>query len=70
MHCSTDGSDADERRHARGSIVNIASIAGIVGVPGLPGYVASKHAVVGLAKAVALEYADKGIRMYVLPSGS
>lgn len=46
-----------------GSIVNMASILGSVGFAGAPAYVAAKHAVVGLTKNAALEYADKGIRI-------
>lgn len=50
-----------ERRS--GNIVNMASALGMVGTLNQPAYVASKHAVVGLTKAVALEYVDKGIRV-------
>ena len=46
-----------------GAIVNNASIAGVLGFPGVPIYVASKHAVVGLTKALALEYGKSGIRI-------
>jgi len=49
-------------RRQRGSIVNIASITGLVGINTNAAYVASKHAVVGMAKAAAIEYAAKGIR--------
>ncbi|MFT3691150.1 SDR family NAD(P)-dependent oxidoreductase [Paenirhodobacter sp.] len=45
-----------------GAIVNMASILGSVGYAGSPAYVAAKHAVVGLTKAAAIDYGDKGIR--------
>ena len=46
-----------------GAIVNTASIGGMVGLPGIPAYVASKHAINGLTKNMAIDYAKYGIRV-------
>ncbi len=46
-----------------GSIVNVGSIAGMTGLAGNPAYVASKHAMNGLTKNAAVDYAPYGIRV-------
>jgi NAD(P)-dependent dehydrogenase (short-subunit alcohol dehydrogenase family) len=46
-----------------GAIVNTSSVAGHIGLPQASLYVATKHAVEGLTKAVALEFAKQGIRV-------
>jgi NAD(P)-dependent dehydrogenase (short-subunit alcohol dehydrogenase family) len=52
-----------------GVIVNNASIAGMIAEPGISPYVAAKHAVIGLSKAAAVEYAAHGIRINALAPG-
>lgn len=70
------------RKQGGGAIVNTSSALGLRAERNLPAYIASKHAVVGLTKAAAMEYAQAGIRintvcpgavrtrMQELPSGS
>lgn len=50
-------------KQGSGNIVNIASIAGLRGLPNNLAYVASKHAVVGMTKTAAMEYAKLNIRI-------
>ncbi|MBF6439779.1 SDR family NAD(P)-dependent oxidoreductase [Nocardia cyriacigeorgica] len=53
-----------------GAILNNASNLGVVGMASVAPYVAAKHGVVGLSRAVALEAADQGVRVNALVSGA
>ena len=57
------------KEHGWGRIVNIASAHGLVASPFKAPYTASKHALVGFSKAVALEVAEQGITCNALCPG-
>lgn len=52
-----------------GRIVNIASVVGVMGNPGQANYVASKAGVIGLTKALAREFAPRGVTVNAIAPG-
>ena len=57
------------RTQRSGSIIITASTAGLIGFGGISNYVASKHAVIGLMKTVALELAEHQVRVNAIAPG-
>lgn len=67
--CSRAGVRAMKEAEATGAIINIASIAGLIGFPEETAYCASKGGVIALTRALALEVAEKGIRVNAVCPG-
>lgn len=56
-------------QRGRGSVINLASIAGVVAVRDRLAYTVSKHAIVGLTKALALDHSHTGVRFNAICPG-
>ncbi len=60
---------SDMVKRGFGRIINVASIAGLEGAPYVAHYVAAKHALVGLTRALAAEYASKQVTVNAVCPG-
>lgn len=68
FHCAREFGRRVDERDGAGSIVNVASVGGVVALPYQTPYTASKHAIVGMTKSLAIEWAPE-IRVNALAPG-
>jgi len=68
FHCCRAAARALLRQKS-GRIVNVTSVVGVIGNPGQANYVASKAGVIGLTKALAREFAPRGVTVNAVAPG-
>ncbi|KAJ9616188.1 hypothetical protein H2204_013983 [Knufia peltigerae] len=67
--CATEAFKQFKKQNTPGSIVITASSQGLRGGPSNPGYAASKHAVVGMMKSLAVDWTPQGVRINAVAPG-
>ncbi|KIW33836.1 uncharacterized protein PV07_00655 [Cladophialophora immunda] len=68
-HCATEAYMQFQKQNGPGVIVATTSCQGMRGGPNVPGYTATKHAVIGLVRALAVDWAPQGVRINAVAPG-